>query len=165
VPPDPCAGVTCPNKCTGYNLYSQKCVNGVCVNDALIEANSPTCGVVCTEGVKRSPSACWDGTTIHGEVCRGNEWVPTGETCPPKPECAEGDKKPGHVCVAGKWQKVTVPEPEVEPPVPEPEVEEKPCYIKCTLPILDMLPGIPCQPWLPILPGFKRSEEPQEMIL
>jgi hypothetical protein len=45
-PPDPCAGVTCPNKCDGYNLYSQKCVNGVCVNDTLIEGNSPTCGYV-----------------------------------------------------------------------------------------------------------------------
>lgn len=45
-PPDPCIGVTCPNKCTGYNLYSQKCVNGVCVNDTLIEANAPTCGYV-----------------------------------------------------------------------------------------------------------------------
>ena len=75
----------------------------------------------------------------------------------PKPVCTEGDKKPGHVCKDGEWQAVEVPEPE---PEPEPEVEEKPCYIKCTLPILDMLPGIPCHPLIPILPGFKRSDKP-----
>ena len=43
---DPCAGVTCPNKCSGYDLYSQKCANGACVNDTLIEHNSATCGYV-----------------------------------------------------------------------------------------------------------------------
>lgn len=41
---DPCAGITCPNTCDGTSLYSQKCVNGHCVKDALIESNSPTCG-------------------------------------------------------------------------------------------------------------------------
>jgi putative hemolysin len=41
-----CIGIYCPDKCDGTSLYSQKCVNGVCVNDALIEANSTTCGYV-----------------------------------------------------------------------------------------------------------------------
>ena len=41
-----CLGIYCPDKCDGTSLYSQKCVNGVCVNDALIEANSTTCGYV-----------------------------------------------------------------------------------------------------------------------
>ena len=49
---DPCAGVTCPNKCTGYDLYSQKCANGACVNDALIEHNSATCGYVAPSSAK-----------------------------------------------------------------------------------------------------------------
>lgn len=41
-----------------------------------------------------------------------------------------------------------------------PEVEE-PCYIKFDVPLLDMLPGIPCQWWLlPILPGLKKTTEP-----
>jgi len=44
--PDPCAGITCPNTCDGTSLYSQKCVNGHCVKDSLIESNSSTCGYV-----------------------------------------------------------------------------------------------------------------------
>jgi len=46
-------------------------------------------------------------------------------------------------------------------PEPEPEVEE-PCYIKFDIPILDQLPGIPCEWWwgLPLLPGFKKTTEP-----
>jgi len=44
---------------------------------------------------------------------------------------------------------------------PEPEVKE-PCYIKFDIPILDQLPGIPCEWWgdLPLLPGFKKTTEP-----
>jgi len=157
--------------------------------------------IVCTEGEKRNPKTCWDGSKIHEQLCMGNkwvpsgetcppepatgekrgpktcwdgsvihaekfdatlkQWVPSGETCPPKPECTEGDKKAGYVCVAGKWQTApAVPEPVVEPTVPEPEVEE-PCYIKLDIPLLDMLPGIPCRWWvLPIFPGFKRVKKP-----
>ena len=126
---------------------------------------------VCTEGEKRNPKTCWDGTTIHGEVCRNNAWVPSGETCPPKPECKEGDKKAGYICEGGKWVPYTPPvvppvEPPVTPPVVPPVAPPKyltpeeaaeriraglPCYIKCTLPILDLLPGIPYTPgmWVP----------------
>lgn len=44
-PGDPCATVQCdPTVCIGYDLYSQKCVNGECVPDQLIEQNSEQCG-------------------------------------------------------------------------------------------------------------------------
>jgi hypothetical protein len=96
-PVDPCAGVTCENVCIGVNLYSQKCVNGVCVTDQLIESNSSQCGYIppepepeylCEVGAKRSPHTCHDGSQIYTEICEtdelgGTSWVPTGETCPP----------------------------------------------------------------------------------
>jgi len=139
-----------------------------------------TCPVkVCNEGEKRNPKTCWDGKTIiHEQVCRNNAWVPSGETCPEKPECTEGDKKAGYVCVAGKWQPApAVPEPVVPPvspvvpPVAPPEYltpEEAadriraglPCYIKCTLPILDMLPGIPYTPGMWVPPFCEITTEP-----
>ncbi len=33
-------------------------------------------------------------------------------------------------------------------------------YIKCRLPILNLLPGLPYAPWIPILPGFALTREP-----
>ena len=44
VPTNPCDGVTCENKCVGTDLWSQKCVDGLCELDQLIEPNSPSCG-------------------------------------------------------------------------------------------------------------------------
>lgn len=43
----PCVGITCPDICIGYDLYSQICdpING-CIQSTLIEGNSPTCGYV-----------------------------------------------------------------------------------------------------------------------
>jgi len=193
-PMDPCEGVTCDPECVGTDLYDSTCVDGVCVRGALIEADSVQCGFVCAEGEKRNPRTCWDGSKIYQEVCKNNKWVPSGEVCPEKPECTEGDKKAGYVCVAGKWKEVTVIEPVVEPEVEEAaatiaeleaavvaartaeerltalaalasaiaaaKAEEKKCYIKFDIPLLDRIPGIPCQPWIPILPGFKRSDKP-----
>ena len=43
---DPCEGIICNDECYGYDLYSQICVDGVCVQDAIIESNSPTCNYV-----------------------------------------------------------------------------------------------------------------------
>ena len=56
-------------------------------------------------GEKRFPATCWDDSIIYAEVYDAtlHRWVPSGETCPPKPECTEGDKKAGYVCVGGKW--------------------------------------------------------------
>jgi hypothetical protein len=75
--------------------------------------------------------------------------IDTFPVCVSKPECAEGDKKPGYICSEGKW-------------VPyAPEVTEKRrLYVKFAIPWLDMLPGIPYEPWMIIPPGFKVIEEP-----
>ena len=143
---------------------------------------------ICTEGVRSDCIPCPDGTQACRMVCEGRVWKNTGETCPPyvppKPECTEGDKKPGHVCSGGKWVPVGTPPPPPEctdgdkkpgyvcsggkwVPITTPqdvapeyltaaEAAERfrmglPCYIKCVLPILDMLPGIPYTPgaWVP----------------
>jgi hypothetical protein len=86
----------------------------VCRDNRWVPTGKECPAKVCTEGAKRSPETCWNGTTIHKEVCRMNKWVPSGEVCPtaPKAECTEGDKKPGHVCVDGKWKEIEeVPDP------------------------------------------------------
>ncbi len=148
-PRDPCEGVVCEPQCEGVDRYSTVCREGSCVKGALMEANSTECGYVapvCAEGAKRGKLTCWNGTVIHGEVCRGNKWVTSGETCPPKPECAEGDKKPGNICRGGKWVPYT------------PEMGR--LYVKFAIPWLDLLPGIPYEPWMIIPPGFKVVEEP-----
>jgi len=83
-------------------------------------------------------------------------------------------------CVNGRWafsHWEVVGEPSV-PPVPTPppngakpgylsidEARERtamglPCYIKCTLSILDLLPGLPWSPSIPILPGFVIAKRP-----
>jgi len=55
---------------------------------------------VCTEGEKRNPETCWDGTKILREVCRDNRWVPTGQACPPR-VCTEGEKRNPETCWDG----------------------------------------------------------------
>jgi len=218
----------------GEKRSPETCWDGSVIHKEVCRGNrwvstGETCPTrVCTEGAKRSPETCWDGSVIHKEVCRDNKWVSTGETCPtrpPAPECKEGDKKAGYVCSGGKWVPVSTPPspgPEVPPappvtctegtynaegtmicrggtwvpvsapppectegtynaagtmicsggtwvPVSAPpgpgvtpkyltvsEADERvrmglPCYIKCTLPVLNMLPGIPYTPgaWIP----------------
>jgi len=172
-PPEPAAGEKRgPKTCWDDSIIYAE------VYDATLHRWVPTrekCPVkVCTEGSKRLATICPDGSVIHRDVCRNNAWVPTGETCPPKPECTEGDKKAGYVCVAGKWQ-TTVPVPVVEEPEVKPvappkyltpaEADERiraglPCYIKCTLPILDLLPGIPYTPGMWVPPFCAITTEP-----
>ena len=41
---DLCEGVVCEDICIEYDMWSQKCVDGICVDDALIESNSLVCG-------------------------------------------------------------------------------------------------------------------------
>ncbi len=143
---------------------------------------------VCTEGERRYATECWDGSVIHTEVCHNNAWTPTGETCPTKPECKEGDKKAGYICEGGKWVAYTPPvvppvvppveppvTPPVTPPAPPPAAPPKyltpaqanerilaglPCYIKCTLPILNMLPAISYTQGAWVLPFFTITSEP-----
>lgn len=43
---DLCEGVVCDDVCIGNDLWSQKCVDGSCVQDAIIESNSPTCSYI-----------------------------------------------------------------------------------------------------------------------
>jgi len=42
----PCAGVVCDNVCVGTDLYSQRCIEGECVADRLLESNSEICGYI-----------------------------------------------------------------------------------------------------------------------
>ena len=58
---DPCEGVVCENVCVGLDLWSQKCVDGSCVPDQLIESNSSTCGYDPCEGV------------VCDNICIGND--------------------------------------------------------------------------------------------
>ena len=56
---DPCKGVTCGTVCRGYDLWHQKCVDGNCVDDTLVEANSVTCGYDPCSGV------------VCNDICKG----------------------------------------------------------------------------------------------
>jgi len=41
---NPCEDVTCDTICRGVTLWKQKCVNGECVPDSVLEENSQECG-------------------------------------------------------------------------------------------------------------------------
>jgi acyl-CoA thioesterase FadM len=113
-----------------------------------------------------SPEGAYDATGT--KICRGGVWMPVGEE--PGVGCtvegaysADGTK----ICRGGVWVSVGE-EPEV-PGVSKyltvDEANERvrtglPCYIKCVLPILDMLPGLPYIQGIPILPGFAITEKP-----
>ena len=125
----------------------------------------------CREGYRRGRVTCPDGSVIYKEVCRSGRWVPSGETCPrevehaPTPEtmpttavCEEGaysaDGK--MVCRGGNWVSIAEATEEKEFFTPEEAFERiksgLPCYVKSTLPLLNMLPGIPYIEWLPLPP-------------
>jgi len=101
--------------------------------------------VVCEDecvGVDRYAMVCKDGVCVRGEIVEANS-AKCGYVTP---ECAEGDKKPGYICSEGKW-------------VPYTPVKQQ-LYVKFDVPWLDLLPGIPYEPWMIIPPGFKVVEEP-----
>jgi len=111
----------------------------------------PCAGVVCEPecvGVDRYAMVCKDGKCVRGALMEANS-VECGYVTP---VCTEGDKKPGNICRGGKW----VPYTPVEP-VPG----EGRLYVKFDIPWLDLLPGIPYEPWMIIPPGFKVVEEKQ----
>ena len=109
---------------------------------------------------------CKEGDKKAGYVCSGGKWVPVSTPPAPGPEVppAPGPEVP--------------PAPGPEVPVPEVPVPGAPakyltpdeallriragekCYIKCTLPLLNMLPGIPYTQGIPVLPGFAITIEP-----
>jgi hypothetical protein len=126
----------------------------------------------CKEGYRRTPQSCPDGTTIYREVCRSGRWVPSGETCredagvPPAPAptpaptpvvCADGTRSADGkmVCSGGVWVPI-VAAPEKEFLTPEEALARIragfPCYVKSTLPLLNLLPGLPYIEWLPLPP-------------
>ncbi|MCK5013351.1 MAG: right-handed parallel beta-helix repeat-containing protein, partial [Candidatus Omnitrophica bacterium] len=86
---NPCDGVVCENICIGKDLWSQKCVDGSCIPDKLIESNSPTCeydlcdGVVCENiciGKDLWSQKCVDGSCIPDQLIASNS--PTCEYDP-----------------------------------------------------------------------------------
>ena len=91
---DPCAGITCPNKCEGTTQKTGgSCSNGVCTYASSV-LNSVDCGYkvpsapVCGNNKIESGEEC-DGTDVGGETC------PTGKTgivkCLSKSNCQEFD--------------------------------------------------------------------------
>jgi len=104
---------------------------------------------------------CVEGECVPDQLIEENsaacDYMPPDRE--PKPECTEGDKKPGHVCVAGKWKEVTVAEPVVEP-VPEPV---PPADGMFTIEFQELISGVkpprvpllvPGLETLPLLPGW-----------
>ena len=104
----------------------------------------PCAGVECKPecvGVDLYETVCKEGACVRGALMEANS-VECGYV---KPECTEGDKKPGNICRGGKWVPYT------------PEMGR--LYVKFAIPWLDLLPGIPYEPWMIIPPGFKVVEE------
>jgi len=142
--------------------------------DEVCEEGEVVGDMICRGGVF-VPITPEDECTVEGaydatgtKICRGGVWVTVGEE--PGAGCtvegaysADGTK----ICRGGVW--ATVGE---EPEVPGvrkyltvTEANERvrkglPCYIKCILPILDLLPGLPYMQGIPILPGFAITEKP-----
>lgn len=89
------------------------------------------------------------------------------------PPCPEGKVIGNYICRGGEWVPYAAPPvtPPGVPPVAPPkyltpaEADERvrtglPVYIKCVLPLLDLLPGLPYISGIPILPGFALTTEP-----
>ncbi|MGC1120520.1 MAG: hypothetical protein WBA22_05445 [Candidatus Methanofastidiosia archaeon] len=68
---DPCANIFCQDECYGYDLWSQKCVDGMCTRDELLDRNSSRCGY----------DLCRDHCTNGKEDC-GEYDVDCGGGCP-----------------------------------------------------------------------------------
>jgi len=85
------------------------------------------------------------------------------------PPCPEGKVIGDYICTGGEW--IPYSAPHITPPVTPSkylttaEADERirtgqPVYIKCAMPLLDLLPGLPYAPWIPLLPGFALTKEP-----
>jgi len=78
-PVDSCTGVVCENICISESLYSQKCVDGICVKDILLKspANAPECKD--DELDDEIDDEIYDGTDdetddeILGQTCIGHD--------------------------------------------------------------------------------------------
>ena len=78
---DPCEGVVCDNICIGIDMWSQKCVEGDCVPDQLLESNSSACGydpcegVVCDNiciGIDMWSQKCVEGDCVPDQLLESN---------------------------------------------------------------------------------------------
>jgi len=87
---DPCVGVDCPDICIGKDRWSQKCENGVCVDDQLIEINSSSCvsdpcaGVNCPDiciGKDRWSQKCEDGVCVDDQLIEINSSSCVSDPC------------------------------------------------------------------------------------
>ena len=87
---DPCEGVVCNNVCVGKDLWSQKCVDGSCVPNQLIESNSSTCeydpcaGVVCESvcvGDDLWSQKCVDGSCVLNQLIGSNSSICGYDPC------------------------------------------------------------------------------------
>lgn len=89
------------------------------------------------------------------------------------PPCPEGKIIGEYICRGGDWVRYAAPPvtPPGVPPVAPPkyltpaEADERirtglPVYIKCVIPLLDLLPGLPYISGIPILPGFALTAKP-----
>jgi len=73
---DPCRDVNCPiTVCRGYDLWTQICVNGECVDYLLAEANSPQCGYDPCTGVE-CDNTC-EGYDLWTQMCENGECAPS----------------------------------------------------------------------------------------
>lgn len=96
---DPCEDIVCEDICINYDLYSQKCVDGECVPDQLIEKNSSNCGYI-------PPDPC------------------EGIICPDYCDDINHIKYTNGYCVNGKCVYDTIEENSVECGYIIPEIEE-----------------------------------------
>ena len=100
-------------------------VPDACFEQFSAETTIPVVFGECLNETKRYPTTCWDGTIVYAEICRDNEWVPTGETCPPMPADGEGRNPTtcwdGTIIYAEKFDAATmtwVPTGDTCPPMP-----------------------------------------------
>jgi hypothetical protein len=150
-----------------YKVYSTAYYNHYKLDPtSIVKCWSKACFVLCPDitscegvvydpicvGTNRYATVCVQGARVKGALIEADS-TECGYV-PPKPECTPGDKKPGEICnTDGMWVPHTPEEPE------EPEPEEGRLYVKFDFPYLDLLPGVPYEPWMWIPPGFKIVEE------
>jgi hypothetical protein len=100
--PDPCRNVNCGTVCRGDDLWSQKCIDGSCFDDELIESNSKqcgydpcrnvNCGTVC-RGDDLWSQKCIDGSCFDDELIESNSLDCGYDPC--SSHCTNGKKDCG----------------------------------------------------------------------
>lgn len=129
--------------------------------------------MICRGGVWVPVGAPDESCTMEGAysadgtmICSAGAWVPVsvpGTGCPTEGAySADGTK----ICRGGVWEDIGEGNGNgVRKYLTVEEANERirlglPCYFKCTLPIFDLLPGLPYMQGIPVLPGFAITEKP-----